>query len=55
MIIQFSRTRFFLQIFDLGNSFEHFDQKVPKNGQKFDFWQKITILTFKVKIFKNIA
>ena len=36
----------FFQIFDLGNIFENFDQKVPKNGQKCDFWQKITSFDF---------
>ena len=40
----------FFQIFDLGNIFENLDQKVPKNDQKCDFWQKIT---FKDKIFKK--
>ena len=52
MIIQFSRNRFF-QIFDLGNIFENFDQKVPKNGQKCDFWQKITFFAFESQNFEK--
>ena len=36
----------FFQIFDLGHIFENFDQKVPKNGQKCDFWLKIMFFAF---------
>ena len=37
MLRHFSRNNYF-QIFELGNIFENFDQKVPK---KVIFWQKI--------------
>ena len=55
MLRHFSRNGFSFHIFELGNIFENFDQRVPK---KVIFWQKIMFFfffTFFVKIFKNIA
>ena len=46
------KSRYFFQVFELGNIFENCDQKVPKNdflAKNHDFW------LFLVKIFKNIA
>ena len=34
----------FFQIFELGNIFENFDKKVPKNAKKRFFWQKIIFI-----------
>ena len=46
MLRHFSRNVFFFQIFELGNIFENYDQKVPKNAKKVIFWQKIMFLDF---------
>ena len=40
MLRHFSRNIFF-HIFNLGNIFENFEHKVPKNAKKVIFWQKI--------------
>ena len=42
MLRHFSKNSFFFfRIFNLGNIFENFDQKVPKYAQTVIFWQKI--------------
>ena len=51
MLRHFSRNfcfffKFLIQIFELGNIFENFDQKVPKNTKKVIFWQKIMFFDF---------
>ena len=43
---------FLLQILNLGNIFENFDQKVPK---KWFFCKKSSFFTILVKIFKNVV
>ena len=44
---------FFFSNFKLGNIFENFDQKVPKNAKKVIFWQKSCFLTFLVENFQK--
>ena len=40
MLGHFSRNVSFIHIFNLGNIFENFDQRVPKNAQKVSFGQE---------------
>ena len=57
MLRHFSRNVFFFQIFELGNIFENFDQKVPNNAKKLigQNFQKYCLIQKSEKLFLELC